>query len=169
VATGNFLVYGGRTWAFRLPLGERRVVRKLVAPVWTPPDWHYAETARDHGLRLAWLTARGVTLRNGNRLAIRNGRVGLVQPGEGFGALPVDEHIVFDGTLFIPPLGTANRRISGDLGAYALDLGDGYLIHGTSDSSSIGEASTHGCIRVGDDDLRWLYENVTPGTRVLVR
>jgi lipoprotein-anchoring transpeptidase ErfK/SrfK len=169
VARGDRLVYGGRTWAFRLPPGERRVVRKLVEPVWTPPDWHYAETARDYGLRLAWLGARGVSLRNGAQLVIRNGVAGLIRPGEGFGELPLDEHIVFDGTLFIPPLGTLNRRVAGDLGAYALDLGDGYLIHGTSDPSSIGEASTHGCIRVRDDDLRWLYDNVAPGTRVLVR
>jgi lipoprotein-anchoring transpeptidase ErfK/SrfK len=27
---------------------------------------------------------------------------------------------------------------------------------------------THGCIRLGDDDIDWLYRNVPAGTAVLV-
>jgi lipoprotein-anchoring transpeptidase ErfK/SrfK len=76
---------------------------------------------------------------------------------------------VFDGRLFIPPIGTRNRRLDGDLGRFALDLGQGYMIHGTMDEGSIGEASTHGCIRVGDDDMAWLFEVIPVGTRVLIR
>ena len=169
VARNETLVRGTQRWAFRTPRGERRVRRKIERPVWIPPDWHYAEAARDHGLRLARLPADGMLLRSGARLAIDDDTVGIVFPGESFAALPTDEHIVFDGTLFIPPVGTVNRRVEGNLGRYALDLGDGYMIHGTPNQASIGRASTHGCIRVGDDDLAWLYEYISVGTKVLIR
>ena len=122
VGTGLLLRAGERTWHFRTPAGERRVLRKLVAPVWVPPDWHYAETARNHGLVLVRLTAAGINLRSGARLEIRDNAVGIVVPGRDFAELPVDEHIVFEGRLFIPPLGTQNRRVEGNLGSYALDL-----------------------------------------------
>jgi lipoprotein-anchoring transpeptidase ErfK/SrfK len=169
VARGVTFVHGSERWEFRTPYGERRVRRKVEDPVWTPPDWHYAETARNHGLRLARLAASGTRLSTGARLLVRDSVVGLVFPGGDFAALPLDEHIVFDGTLFIPPLGTLNRRVTGDLGRYALDLGDGYMIHGTPIRESIGRASTHGCVRVGDDDLAWLYANIPVGTRVVIR
>jgi hypothetical protein len=108
-------------------------------------------------------------LSGGRRLEIREGVVGLVRSGDPFQAVPSDEHLVFDGTLFIPPIGTRNRRLKGDLGRYALDLGDGYMIHGTPYQASIGRATTHGCIRLRDRDIAWLFENVPVGTRVLIR
>ena len=169
VASGRTFVYGGRTWRFRTPPGEWRVVQKVIAPVWTPPDWHYAETAYNHGLRLTRLPAGGITLSTGSRLVVRYNVVGIVYPGANFAELPVDEHIVFDGRLFIPPRGTVNRQVPGHLGRYALDLGQGYMIHGTANEASIGQASTHGCIRVRDDDIRWLFENVPVGARVVIR
>jgi L,D-transpeptidase catalytic domain len=169
VGTGLSFAYGAHTWRFATPPGEWRVLRKLIEPVWVPPDWHYAETARNHDLRLVRLPPAGFTLRSGARLEIRNNAVGIVFPGEAFAQLPIDEHIVFDGRLFIPPLGTRNRKVTGNLGRYALDLGRGYLIHGTTNQASIGEASTHGCIRVRDDDLLWLFDNVPLGTRVVIR
>ncbi len=81
----------------------------------------------------------------------------------------MDEHIVFDSTLFIPPTETRNRELQGELGEYALDLGDGYMLHGTFDQSTIGSDTTHGCIRLASDDLTWLYENVPIGATVVVR
>jgi lipoprotein-anchoring transpeptidase ErfK/SrfK len=83
-----------------------------------------------------------------------------------FSPLPDEEHIVFNDTLYIPPIVTTNRHVPGELGRYALDLGDGYLIHGTNNPSSIGQAVTHGCIRLGDDDIAWLYRNVPTGAAV---
>jgi lipoprotein-anchoring transpeptidase ErfK/SrfK len=76
--------------------------------------------------------------------------------------------VVFDNRLFIPPVGTTNRRIFGELGSFALDLGGGYMIHGTPDQTSVGEKSTHGCIRLRDEDLMWLFDNVPVGTPVLI-
>ena len=83
--------------------------------------------------------------------------------------LPVSEHIIFDRTLFIPPFGTLNRQLRGELGAYALDLGDGYMMHGTADPSSIGSDRTHGCIRLADADLLWLFTYVPVGVPVIIR
>lgn len=169
VATGMTLEYAGRSWRFETPRGGRRVLRKLADPVWTPPDWHYAEVAREHKLRLAQIPAGGVRLRNGYRLVVRNGDVGVVLPGRGFSRLPLEEHVVFDDRLYVPPLGSRNRKITRELGDYALDLGGGYLIHGTPDESSVGQASTHGCIRMRDADIAWIYENVPVGAPVTIR
>jgi lipoprotein-anchoring transpeptidase ErfK/SrfK len=171
VASGQTLSYGGRRWTFRMPRGRHVVRAKKVDPVWSPPDWHYAEVARDHGLRIRRLTSDGHRLRDGRRLVVRDSVVGLVTGPDtsGFEPLPVDEHVVFENTLFIPPFATRNRQLAGELGRYALDLGDGYLLHGTQDPLSIGSAVTHGCVRLGDDDLEWLYLHVPVGATVLVR
>ncbi|MDP1861902.1 MAG: L,D-transpeptidase [Gemmatimonadaceae bacterium] len=168
VARGLTLSYGRRSWTFRTPRGGRRVLRKLVDPVWTPPDWHYAEAALDNGLRLVRMPRGGVTLDTRSRLVVRHGVVGVLFRNAHFAELPIDEHLVFGDALFIPPLGTRNRRVAGELGKYALDLGDGYLIHGTTNAATIGQASTHGCIRMRDDDLAWLFANVPRGARISI-
>jgi hypothetical protein len=169
VATGDTLRYAGRVWTFRTPRGERKVLRKSEDPIWTPPDWHYAEVARENGLDLRSIeNGRPIYLLDGSRLEVRNGEVGLVLPGAGFAALPLDEHIVFDNTLFIPPLTSHNRRIAGELGRHMLDLGDGYLLHGTPHTYTIGTAATHGCIRLHDPDIEWLYTFTPMGTKVYI-
>jgi hypothetical protein len=169
VESGRRLAYGGRSWRFRTPRGERRVIRKIRNPVWVPPDWHYAEAAHEHGLRLRELPPGGIGISGRRRLEMQDGVVGVRWADGEFHILPADEHIVFDGQLFIPPIGTRNRQLDGDLGSYALDLGEGYMIHGTLDETSIGEASTHGCIRVGADDMARLFELAPVGTRVIIR
>ena len=62
--------------------------------------------------------------------------------------------------------GTRQRQVAGELGKYRLNLGDGYLIHGTPHAESVGEASSHGCMRLGDEDIACLYEHVPVGTPV---
>jgi hypothetical protein len=168
VGSGNMFSFGGRRWRFETPRGVLRVKAKKTDPVWVPPDWHYAEAAREHGLELRSLGRGGTVLADGRRLEVRDSIVGLVDPDGTFSTLPTDEHIVFDGTLFIPPIGTINRQLHGELGDYALDLGDGYLLHGTPNQASIGTATTHGCIRLSDEDLAWLFERATVGTRVRI-
>ena len=168
VATGMTLSYAGRSWRFTTPRGGRRILRKLADPVWTPPDWHYAEVAREHGLKLAHLPAGGTRLKDGRRLTVKNGLMGLVLPKRGFVPLPLDEHVVFGDRLYVPPLGTKNRRITRELGEYALDLGGGYLIHGTPEEATVGQASTHGCLRMRGFDLEWLYDNVPVGAPVTI-
>jgi hypothetical protein len=169
VASGLTLSVAGRKWTFRTPRGKHTVIDRRVAPVWTPPDWAYAETADLHNLALAWLSpGKPVPLRDGRYLTIQGGAVGLLDRDGVFRALPRDEHLVFDSTLYVPPLGTVNRRVRGQLGPYALDLGNGYLLHGGASGDSVGLAPTHGCIRLSDDDLAWLYRNVEKGTPVYI-
>jgi hypothetical protein len=168
VAAEGRLSYAGRTWTFQTPRGQRQVLRKEKDPVWIPPDWHYAETARDHGLKLGAIPAGGVTLSGARRLVVRDSLVGLILPGKPWQPLPLSEQIVFDGTLYIPPLGTKNRRIEGELGKFRLDMGNGYLLHGTPYKDSIGLAVTHGCVRLDDEDIEWLYTHIPVGTRVFI-
>ncbi len=52
------------------------------------------------------------------------------------------------------------------LGDYALDLGDGYLIHGTLYQRLLGRSVTHGCVRLGDQDLEAVFRATRVGTRV---
>jgi lipoprotein-anchoring transpeptidase ErfK/SrfK len=75
---------------------------------------------------------------------------------------------VFDNTLFVPPTDTKHRQIEGELGHFRLYLGDGYQIHGTPYANSIGSSVTHGCVRLHDEDIEWLYENVPVGTKVYI-
>ena len=169
VASGASLDYQGRRWTFETPRGPRTVLAKDSLPVWVPPEWHYYEVARARGLAVKPLVVgRPVVLADGRQLVVRGPLVGLVGPDSTFTPLPVADEIIFDGAVYIPPLGTASRRILGELGAYRLDLGDGYLLHGTADPASIGRAATHGCIRLRDADLAWLYEFVPIGSRVFI-
>lgn len=169
VAKGTELKHGTRKWVFDTPRGMRTVLKKDSMPIWTPPDWHYVEVAQENGLKLARLPLRGsVRLKDGNRLAVRDSAAGVLFKDGVFAPLPLDEEIVFDSTLYIPPLGSKNRQIEGELGKYKLDLGNGYLLHGTPHEDSIGTAATHGCIRLRGDDIEWLFENVPLGTRVFI-
>jgi L,D-transpeptidase YbiS len=168
IARGTTLDYEGREWKFVMPRGVRTVLAKDADPVWQPPEWEYAEAASAYGLKIGHLDAEHtVTLHDGSLLSVENGEVGLVKNGV-FAALPTDEHIVFDSTLFVPPLGSKNRMVHGELGHYALKLGDGYMIHGTPDQQSIGLAATHGCVRLSDDDIAWIYRAVSVGVKVYV-
>jgi len=65
-----------------------------------------------------------------------------------------------------PPPGSPERVDPYSLGDYGLYMGDGYIIHGTLFKSLLGRRVTHGCIRLGDEDLEYLYHNVPLGTRV---
>ena len=70
--------------------------------------------------------------------------------------------------LPVPPLGSAARVERGVLGAYALGLGDGYLIHGTPYQRLLGRPVTHGCIRLGDADLEAVYRALPVGASVYI-
>jgi hypothetical protein len=168
VAKGTKLDFGKREWKFDTPRGMRTVLGKEADPIWQPPEWLYAETALEYDLKLGHLTnGQPIKLSDGRKLAMRDGVAGVIQGGE-FAELPTDEHIVFDNTLFVPPMGSKNRKIEGELGKYRLLLGDGYLLHGTPYKESIGMAATHGCVRMRDEDIEWLYDHVPIGTKVYI-
>ena len=169
VAMDSTLDFGGHVWKFDTPRGRRKVLGKSENPLWIPPDWHYAEVAKENHLALSKVPLKGtVKIANGRKLQVRNGQVGLIVPDSGWTPLPLDEEVVFDDTLYMPPLGTKNRRIYGELGSYRLDMGDGYLIHGTPEESTVGDAVTHGCVRLKEEDISWLYANVPNGTNVYI-
>ncbi len=171
VAVGRSVVleWDENRWNFATPRGRRTVLGKERNPVWVPPDWHYVEVAVMQGWKLTPLVAgRPVQLSDGSSLVVRGRRVGRVLPGGSFVPVAPGEEAVFDGTLFIPPLDSDNRRIPGELGRFKLDLGDAYYLHGTPDESSIGTAATHGCIRLRDADVEFLFLTVAVGTPVFL-
>ena len=65
-----------------------------------------------------------------------------------------------------PPPGSDERFDNASLGDYALYIGNGYIIHGTLFKSLLGRPVTHGCIRLGDEDLEFVYRHAPIGTRV---
>jgi L,D-transpeptidase ErfK/SrfK len=68
----------------------------------------------------------------------------------------------------VPPPDDPKRKVEGELGAYVLNLGDGYLIHGTKTPELLGHPVSHGCVRLGADDLKKLYDTVSKGTKVYI-
>lgn len=171
VATGSgeTLVFGERKWQFDTPRGIRTVRGKDSDPQWTPPDWHYVETAKEYGLELRKLTLnKPVEISRGRKIMFRDGEAGVMDPDSGFAFLPLDEEIVFDNILFVPPVNSKNRKVQGMLGKYKLDTGGGILLHGTPHKDSIGQAATHGCLRLRDEDIEWLFDYVPVGTKVYI-
>jgi L,D-transpeptidase YbiS len=67
---------------------------------------------------------------------------------------------------YLPPTNPEERFDPFSLGDYALYLGNGYIIHGTLFQTLLGRRVTHGCIRLGDQDLELIYRNVRIGSRV---
>jgi L,D-transpeptidase YbiS len=66
------------------------------------------------------------------------------------------------------PRNPADRLDYGSLGEYALYFGDGFMIHGTLYERLLGRAVSHGCIRVGRDDLRKVWANARLGTQIYI-
>src|SRR5690606_31763349 len=139
---------------FKTPPGVRTVRSKQANPVWVPPYWHYVELAREQGLEPVRMQPewRG-GLRDGTAVEGRDGWIGRVNQFGNFYAFSPGVEIIFGDKVFIPPVGSPQRRIPDVLGPYKLDLGDGYLIHGTNEPGSIGDAASHGCIRMRNEDV----------------
>jgi len=68
----------------------------------------------------------------------------------------------------VPPEDSPLREEKGKLGKYALDLGERVMIHGTNEPWSIGKKVTHGCIRLPNDMLSLLWNEVEVGTPVVL-
>jgi len=68
----------------------------------------------------------------------------------------------------IPPAYSEERYLRGVLGDYALYLSDEIAIHGTEDASSVGRASSHGCLRMNNADIAIVYPLVEIGTQVAI-
>jgi len=66
------------------------------------------------------------------------------------------------------PKNPSDRLDFGSLGEYALYFGNGYMIHGTLYERLLGRAVSHGCIRVGRDDLRKVWASTGIGTPIYI-
>ncbi|HEX2211803.1 MAG TPA: L,D-transpeptidase [Longimicrobium sp.] len=149
---------------FSTPRGRRTVLAKQENPLWVPPDWHY-EGLHDGPLRQ--FPAAGIRLEDGSRV-VRRGRYLGVQRGTQFDTIPAERPLVYGGVMYIPPFGTVNRQIPEVLGKFKLDTGDGILIHGTNDPLAVGFWGTHGCVRLFDDDIEFVFANAPVGTPVYI-
>jgi L,D-transpeptidase ErfK/SrfK len=68
----------------------------------------------------------------------------------------------------IPSANHPSRFEYNVLGDYAMELGQGYMIHGTLYKRFLGLPVTHGCIRMGDDDLEAVYKALPIGSKVFI-
>ena len=64
------------------------------------------------------------------------------------------------------PTKFADRLDPDVLGDYALALPDGYLIHGSIYKRTLGMSVTHGCVRLGNEDLEAVFKAAQIGTKV---
>lgn len=174
VGSGKTLVkHGGRSeYKFDTPRGRLVVQSKEADPVWVPPDWHYLELARKKGLGVVILTrSESVRTPDGAELTVSlNDVVKRFPDGREvpYGSGKEGKEIVAGGNVIVPPFGTNQRRYVGVLGTHRLNLGDGYAIHGTDVPGSIGSAVSHGCIRLRNEDIDYLYSMVATGTPVFI-
>jgi L,D-transpeptidase ErfK/SrfK len=54
------------------------------------------------------------------------------------------------------------------MGLYAIYIGRLYAIHGTNSNFGIGLRVSQGCIRLRNNDIKYLFDNVPVGTRVQI-
>lgn len=163
VGMGEIVSPHGRVYDFATPRGLRHVLAMEEEPLWNPPDWHFYSLAD----KVRQFPAGGLTLDDGRRVVRRGEWIGYLKDGE-FTPIPREQSLFFNGILYIPPMGTENRKVAEVLGHFKLDTGDGIMIHGTDDALAIGFPATHGCIRLADEPLEQLYHEVKVGTPVYI-
>ncbi len=66
------------------------------------------------------------------------------------------------------PESNADRMDPNVMGDYAMGFGDGYFIHGTIYERLLGVNVTHGCVRLGSEDLGKFYDRTPIGTYVYI-
>jgi L,D-transpeptidase YbiS len=66
------------------------------------------------------------------------------------------------------PSNFSERAEPGMMGEYALGIGQGYFIHGTLYTRLLGRNVSHGCVRLGDQDLQDLVNSIGIGTQVFI-
>lgn len=147
IGSGKTVVIDGVTKRFQTPRGKMAITHKELDPVWVPPNWHYVEVARRNGLGI-------IDMSNASPNALA---------GYPAGQVPIR-----GGSVIIPPWGSPQRQYRGKLGYAKLEMYDGYYFHGTDNESSVGDAASHGCLRMRRDDIKWMYEHVPVGTPVYI-
>jgi len=186
---GTTLAVDGKTLVFDTPLGKLKIVAKEENPQWVPPDWHYVELARKEAMHVVHLNpgeeidadtggpaaSRGsgfwssVFGGGGSRrvLRLRHGSV-VISEGGVERELPPGTTITAGRAIVVPPVDSPQRHYDKVLGKYRLELGDGYGIHGTDEPEKLGHSVSHGCVRLGDDDIAQLYAMANVGDTVII-
>ncbi|HUG40274.1 MAG TPA: L,D-transpeptidase [Longimicrobiales bacterium] len=171
IGKGGVFRFADRTYRFDTPRGQRRILAKQTDPNWIPPDWHYYEKAVQRGLEPVHLKdGDRIELSDGTHIEVRGKEVGRINRWGNWWPFTPGTEIIFDGQIFVPPIGSPQRMIPNALGPIKLSLGDGYLIHGTHryNRESIGSAASHGCIRMRNEDVEALADLVDVGTPVYI-
>ncbi|HEV2719011.1 MAG TPA: L,D-transpeptidase [Thermoanaerobaculia bacterium] len=182
---GTTLAVDGKTLIFDTPIGKLHIVQKEENPLWVPPDWHYVEEARKNGMRVVHLN-RGDTVnartgepassgggfwswfRKSDPVLKVKGDTVVISDGTNERELPPGTMITAGDALVVPPVDTKQRHFDKILGKYRLELGDGYGIHGTDEPDKLGQSVSHGCVRLGDDDIARLYQMANVGDTVII-
>lgn len=185
---GTTLAVDGKTWVFDTPIGKFHIKSKETDPEWVPPDWHYLEEARKNGMRVVHLNpGDSIDANTGDPVRKRDegvwswfssgssgpamrvkGHTVVVDDGGTERELPPGKMIVAGDALVVPPVDTVQRHFKGILGKYRLELGDGYGIHGTDEPEKLGTSVSHGCVRLGDEDIAKLYQIANVGDTVII-
>jgi len=188
---GTRLAVDGHTTVFETPIGKFKIKSKDENPQWVPPDWHYVEEAHKNGMRVVHLnpgdsidadsgqpaqasSSEGVWSWFGGSeggsqrvLTVKHGTV--VEEDNGVEReLPPGKMITAGGAIIVPPVDSPQRHFDKVLGKYRLELGDGYGIHGTDEPDKLGQSVSHGCVRLGDDDIEKLYQIANVGDEVVI-
>jgi len=162
---------GGKEWKFETPRGRLMVQAKEIDPAWVPPDWHFQEQANKRGLGLVHMS-RGMSIPASDGSIVKVSGSEIVKRYSNGSEVPLEatdgREIVVNGNIIIPPFGTNQRRYKGVLGTRRLVLGDGYALHGTNKPETIGQAVSHGCVRLRNEDIEKLFEMVPVGTPVYI-
>jgi hypothetical protein len=171
IGKGEDFEFEGKKFRFETPRSRRRVVKKEANPRWNVPEWHYMERAHARNLELVRLKKEDkIELADGSFLLTVGDNVGRLNHYGNFWPFDPGMEIIFDGKVFMPPVGTQQRLVPDALGPYKLEMGDGYLLHGTNiyNEDTIGDAASHGCVRLTNEDLDRLYHIVPVGTPVFI-
>jgi lipoprotein-anchoring transpeptidase ErfK/SrfK len=174
VGSGKTLVQNRgkrQEYKFDTPRGRLVVQSKELDPVWVPPDWHYVEQAKKKGLGIVPLDRKkAIPAGDGTVIEVDGNDVVKRQP-DGI-EIPLEakdgHEITAGGNIVVPPYGTNQRKYKGTLGGHRLNMGDGYALHGTDEPLSIGKAVSHGCVRLRNEDIAYLYSVVPVGTPVFI-
>jgi lipoprotein-anchoring transpeptidase ErfK/SrfK len=186
---GTTLAFDGKTLVFDTPIGKLKVLSKEENPQWVPPDWYYVEEARKNGMRVVHLnpgdsidaaTGQPATKKSSGFWSWIGGSSGssrvlrlqgntVVEDDNGtVRELPPGKLIAAGDAVIVPPVDTPQRHFDKVLGRYRLNLGNGYAIHGTDETDKLGQSVSHGCVRLGDDDIARLYAMAHVGDAVII-
>jgi L,D-transpeptidase YbiS len=151
---------------------ERKIGRKLYAVVDSRANKLYLK----RGVKLLWeadcSVGKGGTLRDKKtgriwEFATPRGEFTVLYKIDDPAWIKPDWAYVESGEA-VPPREDPSRLVRGELGKYALDIGNGYLLHGTRNEDALGTAVSHGCVRLGAEALEKLYKTLPVGAKIYI-